>query len=79
MKITSESIRSGSEFQFQTKPERAAAANFIALNGDEVIVTRYAAELFQLPDKTQMIANWHGVNRTDAFLLTVGDLKMKVS
>ncbi|MGA3006067.1 MAG: hypothetical protein ABSE20_30610 [Acetobacteraceae bacterium] len=52
-----------------------SAANFIAIKDDEVIVTRRATDLFMLADNVFVIANWHGERRTDAFLLTVGELK----
>ncbi|WP_158815639.1 hypothetical protein [Methylocapsa sp. S129] len=77
MKITGEHLRDGKEFRFLDKPRYAAAANFIAIKDDEVIVTRRATDLFALPDDVPVIANWHGERRTDAFLLTVGDLKAK--
>jgi hypothetical protein len=77
MKITGESLRSGSEFRFVTKPTVMAPANFVAIKENEIIVTRRPSELFNLPDHVWVIANWHGERRTDAFLLTVGDLKAK--
>jgi hypothetical protein len=40
-------------------------------------VTHYATDLFALTDDTQVIANWHGQWRTEAFLTTVGALKSK--
>lgn len=77
MKITSESLRKGDEFRFVNKPSVMAAANFIAVAGDEIFVTRRATELFTLPDEVPVIANWHGERRTDAFLLMIGELKTK--
>lgn len=79
MRITGDSLRGGMEFRFLNKPGNAAAANFIAVTNDEVIVTRRATELFALPDNVPVIANWHGERRTDAFLLTVGELKAKAT
>ncbi len=77
MKITGESLRSGSEFQFVSKPTVMASANFIAIKEGEIIVTRRASDLFDLSDQVSVIANWHGERRTDAFLLTIRDLKAK--
>jgi hypothetical protein len=77
MRVTGESLRDGKEFCFIGKPGNAAAANFVAITDDEVIVTRRATDLFALPDEVPVIANWHGEWRTDAFLLTIGDLRAK--
>ena len=79
MKIVSDTLRPASEFQFVSKPTNAAAANFIAVKKDELIVTRRASDLFALPDDTTVIANWHGERRTDAFLLTIAELKAKAN
>jgi|HubBroStandDraft_6_1064221.scaffolds.fasta_scaffold725004_2 hypothetical protein len=79
MRITSESLRPAGEFRFVTKPGYAAAANFIAIRDNEVIVTRRATDLFVLPDDMSVIANWHGERRTDAFLLTIGELKARAA
>jgi hypothetical protein len=54
-----------------------ASANFVAIKEGEIIVTRRASDLFDLPDQVLVIANWHGERRTDAFLLTIRDLKAK--
>jgi hypothetical protein len=77
MKVVSETVRPGSEFQFDSKPANMAAANFIAVTKDELLITRRASDLFALADDTTVIANWHGEWRTDAFLLTVAQLKEK--
>jgi hypothetical protein len=77
MRIVSETLRPGCEFEYCAKPTSLAAANFIAIEKDEVIVTRRAADLFGLPDDTPVIANWHGEWRTDAFLTSVAELKSK--
>lgn len=79
MRIIGEFLRPGNEFRFVNKPANAAAANFIAINGEEVIVTRRATDLFTLPDNVPVIANWHGERRTDAFVLTVGELRTKAA
>ncbi|HEY5299358.1 MAG TPA: hypothetical protein VIJ55_01670 [Acetobacteraceae bacterium] len=77
MEITGESLRPGTEFRFTVKPKNAAAANFLAITNDEIIVTRRATDLFALPDDVLMIANWHGERRTDAFLMTIRELRAK--
>jgi len=77
MRIVGETLKPGCEFEFCAPPDRQAAASFVAIAADEAIVTRRAADLFGLPDDTPVIANWHGERRTDAYLLTVGELKAK--
>ena len=74
--ITGE-VRPGSEFRFENKPSNAAAATFAALVDGRLVVTRYAAHLFHLPDDTPVLAHWHGQWRTDGFATTVGELKAK--
>jgi hypothetical protein len=70
-------LRVGEEFQFTNKPTSAAASTFAAVLPDELRVTRYASELFGLPDETPVLAHWHGNWRTDAYATTVGQLKAK--
>ncbi len=77
MRIVSETLRPGCEFEYCDKPTNLAAANFIAVESDEIIATRRAADLFRLPDETPVIADWHGEWRTDAFLTNVAELKSK--
>ncbi len=79
VKIVSETLRPGSEFRFESKPTNMAAANFIAVKKDQLIITRRASDLFALADDTPVIANWHGERRTDAFLLTIAELKAKAN
>ena len=79
MKVVSETLRPGSEFRFVSRPTNMAAANFIAVKKDELIITRRASDLFALSDDTTVIANWHGERRADAFLLTVAELKAKAN
>jgi hypothetical protein len=43
----------------------------------ELRVTRHASQLFDLPDRTPVLAHWHGQYRTDGFATTVGELKAK--
>jgi hypothetical protein len=77
MKIVGEALKPGSEFEYCARPDCQAAASFVAIGKDETIVTRRAADLFRLPDDTPVIANWHGERMTDAYLLTVAELKVK--
>jgi hypothetical protein len=77
MRIVSETLRPGCELEYCDKPTNLAAANFIAVEADEVIVTRRAADLFKLPDDTPVIANWRGERRNDAFPTNVAELKSK--
>jgi hypothetical protein len=51
------------------------ASTFIAPDGDAIRVTRRAADLFDLPDATEVLAHWHGQRLTEPFRLTVGTLK----
>jgi hypothetical protein len=71
-------LQAGDWFQFSTKkPHVAAQANFCIILPDKVYVTRYAKALWQHPDETPVIANWHGERRTDAYATTVGQLRAK--
>jgi hypothetical protein len=79
MRITGDDLRDGDEFEFTNKPSNLASALFIAITDDEVIATREFSALGRLPDKTPVIANWHGQHRTDGFLTTVGELKKKAA
>ena len=79
MKITGDDLRNGDEFKFTNKPGNLANALFIAINNYEVFATRDFTELARFPDKTPVIANWHGARRTDGFLTTVGELKKKTA
>ena len=69
--IEGEDFRDGAEFKLESKPTYKSAANFIALLDEKVIVTRRLSDLLSLPPETWVIANWHGVRRTDAFNMTV--------
>lgn len=77
--ITSETgdLRSGDEFEFTCNPNNRAASTFAALTSDDLLVTRRATALFDLPDDTPVLAHWHGQYRTDGFGMTVGMLKAK--
>jgi hypothetical protein len=76
MKITGD-VRPGADFRFTAKPTVAAASTFAALLPDELRFTRRAAELFNLPGDTPVLANWHGAHHTEGFATTVGELKAK--
>jgi hypothetical protein len=56
-----------------------AASTFLAILPDEVKVTRRATDLFDLPDKTPVLAHRHGERRTGGFAMTVGELKAKAA
>jgi hypothetical protein len=68
-------IRPGTEFRLLTSLKAMASATFIAPDGNAIRVTRCPADLFNLPDETEVLAHWHGQWRADGFLLTVGELK----
>jgi hypothetical protein len=68
-------IRPASEFRLTAKVTSMAASTFIAPDGDTIRVTRRAADLFDLPDATEVLAHWHGRRLTEPFRLTVGTLK----
>ena len=60
-------------------PRNMAASTFLAILPDEVKVTRRATDLFDLPDKTPVLAHRHGERRTGGFAMTVGELKAKAA
>lgn len=74
MAITGD-FRPEHEFQFENLPSNLAQASFIALVDNGAFVTRRATDLFDLPNECEVVANWHGQRRTDAFATTVGYLK----
>lgn len=78
MKITGD-IRPGNEFKITTSTTAKAPATFIAVLPSELRVTRRLSELFDLPDDTPVIAQWHGTHRTDGFSTTIAELKAKVA
>jgi hypothetical protein len=77
MKISGPDVRPGEEFRFTKKPTNAADSTFITVVKDEILVTRRASDLFHLPDSQPVIAHWHGERRTDAFGMTIKELKKK--
>jgi hypothetical protein len=78
--FTGPDLREGGEFEFVVPPDRRAHSTFVAPTSEtEVLVTRRATDLFHLPDDTPVVAHWHGEYRTDAFRLTVGELKAKAT
>ena len=79
MKIVGDDLRNGGEFEFTNKPGNMASALFIAVTDDGIVATRTFTTLVRYPDKTPVIANWHGQHRTDGFLTTVGELKKKAT
>ncbi len=70
-------VRPGAEFEFITKSADPAASTFVALVDGKLIVTRYAVDLFGLPNDTPVLAHWHGRSRTEGFTMTVAELKAK--
>jgi hypothetical protein len=79
MEIIREDLRDGEEFEFTNNPGNMASALFIAITDSEVVITRKFTALCRYPDKTPVIANWHGAHRTDGFLTTIGELKKKAA
>ena len=73
MKITG--ARPNTEFRLTCKPSNLAALTFVAVHGDEVHVTRSAAQIAELPDDTPVVAHWHGERRTDGFAMTVVEFR----
>lgn len=73
--IEENDLREAEEFGLTDKPNNRTKAVFVAIKQKEILVTRRLANLFDLPEETDVIANWHGKNRTDAFRMTVGQLK----
>jgi hypothetical protein len=76
-KITGDDVRPASEFRFTKKPTVMAVSTFAAVLPNELLVTRRASDLFNLPGSTPVLAHWHGAHRTDGFALAVGELKAK--
>ena len=76
MKITGD-VRPGHEFKLTNKPQSLSPATFRAALPCELRVTRRFSDLFDLPDETPVVANWHGTHRTDAFTTTVGELRLR--
>jgi hypothetical protein len=72
-------VRPGQEFEFTAKPSNKATSTFTALLEGTLIVTKRAEELFNLPDKTAVLAHRHGEYQTDGFAMTVGQLKKKAA
>ncbi len=73
--------RPGSEFRLLVSHAAKATATFVGptVDGSAMRVTHRAAELFDLPDSAEILAHWHGKWRTEAFALTIGQLrKLKV-
>lgn len=73
--VLGEDLRDGAEFKLLVKPTLKASANFIAVSDGKIIVTRRLSDVLTLPAETVVIANWHGVRRTDAFNMTVSQLQ----
>jgi hypothetical protein len=80
MKMTSNIIRSGDDFQLTAKPRSHSAHTFTAfVQPDNVYFTRRVAELFTLPDDTPVLVNWHGAHITEGYATSIGDLKAKAA
>ena len=79
MNIRMIDARPGEEFRLTVKPTVCARSTFTAFDGSEAICTRRLNDILGLPDATPVIAHWHGEQRTDAFLVTVGILKRKAA
>lgn len=73
MKI--EGANPGNEFRLTTKPSNMAQSTFTAITTDKAIVSRRLTDILSLHDDTPVIAHWHGQYRTEAFALTVKELK----
>lgn len=73
MKI--EGANPGSGFRLTTKPSNMAHSTFTAITEDKAIVSRRLTDILSLNDNTPVIAHWHGQYRTEAFALTIKELK----
>jgi len=68
-------VQPGERFIMEKPPQQAAQATYITICDGNLYATRHVTELFNLPNDTKVLANWHGKYRTDVFDLTVGKLK----
>ena len=73
--IGGEDLRDGSEFRLTEVSHRKTSANFIAISNHEIIVTRRLSDILDLPQSTEVLANWHGERRTDLFRTNIGMLR----
>ena len=77
MNIFGDCIQPGSEFEITKKPTWEARSTFSAITDQGLHVTKRLSDLFNYEDDTMVLAHWHGTYATNAYILTVGQLREK--